>query len=308
MRIIFVGYFLNALYMRKLIWIAISTLSFSFAQGQNRDGVEDFLNTYVDDNTGPYLQPLFDLFTSNLNSGTREWSSIDSSLYIRLGMIVMNSYPTNSQKTFTAKTGENFEPFQTAKAPTIIGNINPVEVEGINGTSYIFPGGYNLKSLPLAVPQITIGGIMNTELSGRYFSFDLDNNFGKLSYFGIGFRHSLNPYITQFGYDISVGYYFQNFKDDPYIDIKNHLATAHLGKSGRNWSAQLILGYQQATTDIKYTYLQNDELKTKELKLTNKNHFIGELSGALKLSIIKLHAAINYSGPLTIAAGLCIEI
>jgi hypothetical protein len=69
-----------------------------------------------------------------------------------------------------------------------------------------------------------------------------------------------------------------------------------------------MLGYQQATTDIKYTYFQNDELKTKELTLTNNNHFIGELSGALKLAIIKLHAAINYSGPLTVAAGICIEI
>ncbi len=276
-------------------------------QLRSQDGVEDFLNTYIDDNTGPYVQPLFELMTSNLNTGLREWSAIDSSFYLRIGITVMSSYPSNKQRSFTAKTDEKFEPFQTAEAPTIIGDVEPVEVAGINGTSYIFPGGYNLKALPMASPQLTIGGFFHTELSGRYFAIELDDNLGKLSLLGLGIRHAINPYFPKLPIDLSVGYFFNQFKDDPYIDTKMHLASLHIGKSGSWWSSQLMLGYQDATTDLTYSYLQDDQQKTKNISLGIENHFVAELSASLKLWLLNIHGAFNYSGPLTGSIGLSLD-
>lgn len=279
----------------------------SLNEVKSQEGVEDFLNTYIDDNTGPFVQPLFELMTANLNTGLREWSAIDSSFYIRIGINVMSSYPSSAQRTFTAKTNESFEPFSTAEAPTIIGAVEPVEVDGVNGTSYIFPGGYNLKALPMASPQITIGGLFNTELSGRYFAIELDDNLGSLSLLGLGFRHAINPYFPKLPIDLSVGYYFHQFKDDPYINSKMHLGSLHIGKSGRWWSSQLMLGYQDAKTDLSYTYTKEEEVKMKELKIGIDNHFVAELSASLKLWILNIHGAINYSGPVTGALGLSLD-
>lgn len=122
--------------------------------------VEDLFDAYVDENSSGYIQPLSDLFTSALNTGIREWSAIDTALYFRIGMVASIAFPSTAQKTFTASTDPNFDPHQTAEVPTIIGNIQPVYVNGVNGTIYVFPGGYNLKRMPMATPQVTVGGIL----------------------------------------------------------------------------------------------------------------------------------------------------
>lgn len=265
--------------------------------------INDFLDSYEGENSIPYLQPLADLFTSNLHSGISDWSKIDTGFHIKLGIVAMSSFPSRSQRTFTGRTDTEFDPEQTAVAPTIIGSVEPVRVEGVNGTAYVFPGGYNLKTLPMAAPQLSIGNIYHTEFYLRYFAFDLEHDLGSVSLFGLGFRHSLNSYLPKLPFDLSVGYCYHNFKDSTYINSKLNLAAAYIGKSGKWWSSQLMLGYQQSSTNIRYTFDQGDQIKNINITLNNKNKFIAELSAAAKLWILIFHGAISYSGPVTISAG-----
>lgn len=269
--------------------------------------VEDLLDTYLDDNANPYLQPLSDLFTLSINNGTREWSAIDTSFYIRVGIIASNAYPSTSQKTFIAKTGEDFEPAQMVTAPTIIGSIDPVIVDGLNGTAYVFPGGYNLKSFRTATPQITLGGFLNSEVNLRYFAFNLDSDLGKISSLGVGFRHALNPYFHALPVELSVGYYYQNFKDDPYIDVQSHLLSAFVGRSGQWWSVHLMGAYQKAEAEIKINYVENELPKAKTWKLQNEQSLAVELTGAVRLSIFNIHASLMYAGPVSAAVGLSLQ-
>ncbi|MBK8955033.1 MAG: hypothetical protein IPM34_05690 [Saprospiraceae bacterium] len=269
--------------------------------------VEDFFDAYIDANSAGYVQPLADLFTSNLHTGTREWSSIDTSLYFRVGMVATIAYPSTSQKTFTATTDPDFDPMQSAAAPTIIGSIQPVYVDGVNGTVYVFPGGYNIRRMPMATPQLTVGGIFNTEFTARYFAFELDDNLGKVKMLGLGFRHSLNPYLKMIPLDLSVGYFYQQFKDDPYLTHNAHLMSLHVGKSGKFWSAQLIGAVQSASTDIEYQYTRNSETKVNKINLTNKQALAVELSAALRLAFINVHSSIQYSGSVTAAAGISLQ-
>ncbi len=266
--------------------------------------IDDFLDSYDGENSIPYLQPLADLFTANLHSGIREWSAIDSGFHVRLTLVGMTSFPSQSQKTFIGKTDSDFEPEQTATAPTIIGSTEPVTVQGLNGTAYVFPGGYNLRNLPFLAPQITIGGIYHTEICARYFAINLHNDLGKVSLLGIGLRHGLNSYFPKIPFDLSIAYFFHNFKNDPYIDSKLHLASAYLGKSGKWWSSHIMLGYQTSTTKIRYSFTTNEEVKNVSIDLNNKYSFVAELSGAIKLWIITVHGALTYSGPITATAGI----
>ncbi|MBK9107406.1 MAG: hypothetical protein IPM92_03240 [Saprospiraceae bacterium] len=290
--------------VKKLIVLMLFCLSGLNLTGQ---AVEDLFDAYVDENSSGYIQPLSDLFTSALNTGIREWSAIDTALYFRIGMVASIAFPSTAQKTFTASTDPNFDPHQTAEVPTIIGNIQPVYVNGVNGTIYVFPGGYNLKRMPMATPQVTVGGIFNTEFTARYFAFELDDNFGKVSMLGLGLRHAINPYFKSIPIDLSVGYFYHQFKDEPYLVHDAHLFTVHIGKSGKIWSAQLIGAVQSSNTDVKYQYTRNGETKVNKIQLSNSKTMAVELSAAIRLAIINLHSSIQYSEGLTVAAGISLH-
>lgn len=292
----------------KSKYLIASVLSF-YGSLLSAQKVDDFFDAYVDENSAGYIQPLADLFTANLHTGTREWSSIDTSLYFRIGMVATVSFPNASQKTFFAKTDPDFTPLVPGdtKVPTIIGDINPVYVDGINGTAYVYPGGYNLESMPLATPQVTIGGIFHTEFSVRYFAFELKDDLGKVSMLGLGMRHSLNPYIPSLPVDLSVGYFYQQFKDDPYLTHNAHLMSLHIGKSASWWSVHFMAGYQKATTDITYDYFREGIKQTNRIQLDNQYDVALELSAALRFSIFNIHSSIQYSGPLTASAGLSLN-
>src|SRR5688500_2781691 len=96
--------------MKKILTLFVfNFLYFSYIQAQQ---VNDFLDAYYGDNAIPYIQPLADIFTANVHTGTREWSLIDTAFYIRIRGQVIYSWPSEKSKTFTAVTAENFEPQQ----------------------------------------------------------------------------------------------------------------------------------------------------------------------------------------------------
>jgi hypothetical protein len=297
---------LGNLKSKQMVKIKLNILlvAFLFSGSMSSQNISEFLDSYEGENSIPYLQPIADLFTANLHGLTKDWSFIDSSIHIGISFVVMNTYPAKSQRTFTGKTDDGFEPEQTAIAPTIIGDIQPVTVEGINGTAYVFPGGYNLEALPMAAPQLTVSGIFNSELTARFFAFDLDDDLGNVSLLGIGVRHGLNKYFSTLPFDLTLGYFYHKFENDDHINSNLHLASAYLGKSGKWWSAQLMLGYQTSQTAIRYDFTQNEELKHAKVDLTNENHFIAELSASLKLSIFHLQAGLGYSGPVTFSGAI----
>jgi len=106
------------------------------------------------------------------------------------GLVTMTALISNDQKTFTAKTEEMFYPPATTKAPTIFSSTEGAAVEGTGGTAYVFPGGFSMNALPVAVPQISIGSFMGTEASFRFIDIELDENLGSLNLTGFGIRHS----------------------------------------------------------------------------------------------------------------------
>ncbi|NIM18816.1 MAG: hypothetical protein GTO42_02175 [Candidatus Latescibacteria bacterium] len=176
--------------------------------------VEDQISAYTGRNASGYLQPLADAFGADLNDGLFHSAYIPRMKFnISVEFRVMGVLFGDDDRTFMATTESGFAPEQTVAAPTVVGSGNAVFVDGAGGTRFAFPGGFNLNSFALAVPQIRVGSYMGTEALIRYIAFDTgDVELGDISLVGFGLRHSLSQYLAPtFPLYIAAGFFWQRF-------------------------------------------------------------------------------------------------
>jgi hypothetical protein len=102
----------------------------------------------------------------------------------------------DTERTFDAKTESGFSPATHASVPTVVGDGDAVTVTGFGGAQFSFPGGLDLNSFGLVVPQLRIGAVFGTEALVRWVAYHNSNaDIGKVNLFGIGARHSLSQYM-----------------------------------------------------------------------------------------------------------------
>jgi len=265
--------------------------------------IKEYLDAYIGENAKPYVQPLANMFTSNINTGVWEWSAHQSSFYFRLKAQATASYPVESMRIFTGKTTGDFKPAQTATVPTIIGDRNAVILQGEDTTFYVFAGGYDLKRLLLGTPQLTVGGFLHSEISTRFLSFSLGKDLGKVNFLGIGGRHFITDYFETPPIEVAVGYFYHHIEAGVYLDSDQHLFSVHLGKSGKLFSGQLMAAYQTSGSSIHYTYLDGEEEYDVDLFLKNQNTFIMEASAGVRLGPIFATGAISYAQHFSVTGG-----
>ncbi|MBN1164421.1 MAG: autotransporter domain-containing protein [Candidatus Krumholzibacteriota bacterium] len=196
--------------LRRIGFVALILLLSSpvFAQ------IEDQLSAYTGKNGTAYLQPLADALGCDLNDGLFHSAHIPGTgVHINFGIRVMGVIFGDEDKTFRAVTERGFTPPQTVDAPTVVGPGKAVVVSGAGGTSFAFPGGFDLHSFAVAVPQLRVGAVRGTEAILRYFALDTgDAELGNFSLVGLGLRHSLSQYLNQFPVDLAAGFFWQRFK------------------------------------------------------------------------------------------------
>ncbi|HLG38581.1 MAG TPA: DUF6588 family protein [Chitinophagaceae bacterium] len=286
---------------KHIIKIILLLFMFHSTMGQELNAL---LNAYIGENAKEYIQPVVDLFGANLNTGRSEWAKLDSGFHIRITAIGSSSFPVKKMKVFEAASPANFIPTSINSVPTIIGKNESLTITGINETGYSYAPGYNVNHFLLLAPQISAGSFFNTELTASYIAFDLEDDFGKLNYFGAGFRHTLDNYIAKLPFSLNIGYMFQSLDVGDEISIKSHLPSIWLGKASKKLSCQLMMGYQITDAKLSYTYTGGTSAETVALELKNETPLFAEISAGLKLGFLVLHAAGSYSGPFTGAVGL----
>ncbi|UCF04751.1 MAG: hypothetical protein JSV33_12625 [bacterium] len=179
--------------------------------------IEDQISAYTGENATGYLQPLTDAFGANLNDGLFRSAHISRiGFHIQLEVRVMAVIFGDEDKTFRATAEGDFEPLDgdpSTLAPTIVGSGKATIMEGMGGTNFAFPGGFDLHSFAIAAPQLRIGSVFGTEALIRYFALDVsDSELGNLSLFGFGLRHSISQYLgPTFPVDIAGGFFWQKF-------------------------------------------------------------------------------------------------
>jgi hypothetical protein len=186
--------------------------------------------------------------------------------------------------------------------------LNPVTWSlGFGGLGFL----ENLSFVPTAAPQLSIGTVLGTRATFRFlptveissippFSLFLDEEFGKLSYFGWGLQHNPGVFLpTPLPIDVAVAFYTQTFK------IGEDFFKAKTTAWGLNASKQLGIGainitpyagfmLEKSTIDVTYT-LEVEGLSGSLIDL----HFEGEnrsriiLGLSLKLLLFNISADYN---------------
>lgn len=174
--------------------------------------IEDALSAYTGVNAEGYMQPVADAFGADLNDAFFYSAYIPASgARFSFEIAVMSVFFNDDDKTFQAQTEGGFMPQTTFTAPTIAGSGESVTVAGAGGTQFTAPGGFDLSSFALAVPQLRIGAIKGTEAVIRFFAADIgDNEVGEIDLFGLGIRHSLTQYFDA-PVDLALGGMWQSF-------------------------------------------------------------------------------------------------
>ena len=191
---------------------------FSFMPGAPRadDGaVQNQISVYTGANAQGYLQPLANAFGAALNS-TYSYSAYipPTSFHISFEAPVMGVFFEDTDRTFSATSESGFVPTTTVdNAPTVVGPGQAVTVTGQGGAQFSYPGGLDLNSFGLVVPQLRLSSFAGTEAILRWVAYESgDADLGKISLFGIGGRHSLSQYMGATPMlDLAVGLMYQTF-------------------------------------------------------------------------------------------------
>lgn len=241
-----------------------------------------------------------DLVISGFNTGLQPSVSIDKRFYVRLNLTALGAMPMASQKTFIATTEGDFTPQQTATAPTIIGENKTVSVQGTSGLTYVFSGGYGLKALAWAVPQLSVGGFYGTEISLRLLPYDFKGDFGKLNIIGIGIRHDVGQYFLKNSpLVLNVGYAYNKSDIGNYVALQSHYGYVQAGIMGKLAGAFVWAGYQTGTFDVSYTYTENNTPQPVTANLKTKQPFLGGIGAHVQLGFFSLGAGVGGPVPLT---------
>lgn len=267
--------------------------------------LEDYVSKYTSENGAGYMQPLADAFGGNLNSGFYRGARIKTlGFHIYIGVETMVALIADDQKTFTAKTEDPFSPAKTAEAPTIFGSGQGAAVTGTGGTVFNFPGGLDIKKLPLAVPQVSVGSILGTEATVRFAKAKIDDNLGEVKLFGFGAQHSLSQYFKDFPIDLAAGFLIQKFEVGDIVEAN----TKYFGIQGSISRSVLTFyggaGIESATLDIAYDYESGTGTQRIAFDLEAANSARFTAGVALNLLVVKLHADYNFGSQNVIAAGL----
>lgn len=175
--------------------------------------VQNQVSYYTGADAVNYLQPLANAFGAALNSSFGYSASIPrASFHLSLEAPVMGVIFEEKDRTFSTTAPAGSPMARTVDVPTVVGDGAAVTINfGGGGQSYSFPGGLDLNSFGLVVPQLRIGAIMGTEALVRWIAYDQsDSDVGKINLFGIGGRHSISQYLgAKPPLDLAVGAMWQ---------------------------------------------------------------------------------------------------
>ncbi|HUV37744.1 MAG TPA: DUF6588 family protein [Patescibacteria group bacterium] len=275
--------------------------------------IEDQLSVYTGANAIGYMQPLADAFGADLNASLFHSAEIARiGFHFRLEFPIMGVIFSDDDRTFTAVTEGDFSPEQRVQAPTIIGSGEAKVVTGYGGTSYAFPGGFDLNSFAIAVPQLRIGSVFGTEAILRYFSINTgDVELGDLGLFGFGIRHSVSQYLGPvFPVDIAAGFFWQKFKlgenkdGDDLISVKAFTIGVQASKKFAVFVPYTGLSYDTSSMDVAYVNDSSGAEERIDLDFDSTKTVHWTIGMMIDLIYLNAFAEYNIAGQSSFSFGL----
>lgn len=168
---------------------------------------------------------------------------------------------------------------------------------GLGGLSFL----EELSFVPLAAPQLGVGTVFGTRATFRIlptidissippFSLFLDEEFGKISYFGFGLQHNPGVFLpTPLPVDVAVAFYTQTLKiGTDFLRVKTTAwgvnASKKLGIGPINITPYAGFMLEKSTIDIGYEYEIESPMGTPQT-VDIDLHFEGENKSRLTIGL-----------------------
>jgi hypothetical protein len=290
----------------RWIWlpVAFAILLPQLGYGQ----IEANLSTYTGKNAEGYLNPLHQALGAGLNSGMFRSAQIPVGRFqFNVEIKVMAVKFGDDERSFRAETEDGFYPASGREAPTVVGDPGAVTVDGDNNTVAIFPGGFDLSSLTLAVPQVTIGGFRGTQAIVRWLAFETgDAEIGDFRLFGIGARHSISQYWEGAPCNLAAGFLYQNLGlGDKLIDTSALTAGVQASrKFYRVLEPYAGLSFDRFSMSVDYESKDTDPPTRLNLDYDPTSNLRFTAGLGLNLSVVHLQGEVNLADQTSFLVGL----
>ena len=173
----------------------------------------------------------------------------------------------------------------------------------------------DLKILPTAAVQLTVGTVAGTNVAIRYFP-DVDlKDMGKFTFWGLGAIHNPGVWLKHpLPLDLGVGYFYQKMKVGDIFESSASQFGVYAGKTFGGiiaFSPFVGLVVESSKTTVKYDYQSNQTVsgvqvpKAKlEFELEGENSSGVILGFNLKLAVVNINADYKIAKTKTASAGV----
>jgi hypothetical protein len=255
--------------------------------------------TYINEANGAnFFKPLANAFSNFIHTGLFPIADTSDKFYFYIGVNSSITFIPDKDLTFRGVTEAPFEPEMSVDAPTIFGDNSAVVVQNDNNEAFIFPGGLQMKKFLLALPQVTVGGIANTDLTIRFLLVPLDDDFGDLKLFGLAARHNLSPYFGWESFDLSIDGAYHSFNMGTWLDSDFLMIRSTIRKNYGPSHVYGFLGYQNGKLTL--------ENSREEISVTSKadNGLLFGVGGSVNWSVLNFNIELVANSYFTVNAGL----
>ncbi len=340
--------------MRRLVLVFILFVIPEYHSFAQESDLAATLSDVGQEYASQYVKPVVDALGMDLNSGLFHTAKVKSNFYgfhLYVGVKVFNTYLNSEDQSFNLVTkgtvpltstigGTEFlfnvpASFTASNAPTVFGNEDPntvmVTVKHDTTVSYLgtmvpvsfdstftqagIGGLIRTRYVPAAIPQFEFGTIMGTNLMIRWFPSQTIDTVGKLSFFGIGFQHSISQYIPRAPVDLAVQFVWQHAKQsdtvtDQKVELTSYAANAEISKKFGVLTLYGGLQIEDSKVEVGYTFVPDgaaaEVLDPVPINFTRKgiNKGRGILGFALNLGPFTTNGDVSIGQRTTISAGV----
>src|SRR3989304_3826271 len=156
---------------RWAVWFAVGVLALATpVPASAQSDVENAIIYFGEENVGGYVQPLADLYGTDINSGFFPGASIPAEgFHFNIDFIGTGSVVGDEDKMYSAMLPPGFTE-TSAEQPTILGPRATLVSDGSGMEERVRGGGVGGSLFSYAVGQMTIGSVMGTEGFVRFVS------------------------------------------------------------------------------------------------------------------------------------------
>jgi hypothetical protein len=325
----------------RIVAVTVSCSLISLAQ---QDDLGKQLSKVAGENAVNYLSPLLSGLGADLNSGIYHSAELHEVLGFDIGVKLSAVIPRAGDKSFdfvlpdqityqgvTLNAGVDYDK-AVPGSPTALGEKSGRAVKlkstssyyGLLGGQTIFttPQGFNLKAVPLLVPQASVGLPLGFEVIARFIPTmkvppsSFGDPVGKLNFFGFGIRHDIDQYIPLCPVDIAIHFMTQKLtlSDNNDNKILSGSGIAYGVEVSKSFALLTLYGgfqLEKSKWDIEsYTYsdpFSNTEVQLSGFSVDGKNSSRFHAGIRLLLLIVNIHADYSFAAQPVITAGVGIS-